>query len=62
MPKYCIAKFDNVAEGKYELSFKKGDRLRIIEETFKSSPDWWTCELDGRRGAVPANYVKREEA
>ena len=78
MPKaaqYCKALFDNAADGKYELSFKKNDRMKarfcmqisrrslarqIIDKTFKGSADWWTCELDGRRGAVPTNYVVME--
>ena len=58
--KYAVAKFDNKADNPFELSFKKGDRLLIVEETFKLSSEWWTCELDGKRGAVPANYMRKE--
>ena len=54
-----MAKFTNNADNKLELSFKKGDILLIIEESFKGSSEWWVCELDGKRGAVPANYVKK---
>eukprot|EP01100_Stratorugosa_tubuloviscum_P009795 TRINITY_DN411_c0_g1_i2.p1 TRINITY_DN411_c0_g1~~TRINITY_DN411_c0_g1_i2.p1 ORF type:complete len:447 (-),score=260.76 TRINITY_DN411_c0_g1_i2:77-1417(-) len=37
-----------------ELSFKPGDVL-IIHSQFG---DWWEAELNGRRGLIPANYVK----
>jgi len=37
-----------------ELSFKAGEILTIVEK----NGDWWTGELAGRRGLLPANYVQ----
>lgn len=37
-----------------ELSFNPGDILTVHEQ----SGDWWTAELNGRRGFVPANYLQ----
>ncbi|KAF8799447.1 hypothetical protein BYT27DRAFT_7201508 [Phlegmacium glaucopus] len=38
-----------------ELSFKKGERLRIIDKSGK----WWDAiTTDGRRGIAPSNYVR----
>jgi len=38
-----------------ELPFAAGDVLNIIDA---SSGDWWTAELNGRQGLIPANYVQ----
>lgn len=57
---YVIALYDfdkdNVedAEGD-ELSFKKGDHLRIIE---RSSHDWWQAERQNRIGFIPRQFVQ----
>jgi len=37
-----------------ELSFNPGDELVIIDQT----GDWWTAEMGGKRGLIPANYVQ----
>jgi hypothetical protein len=37
-----------------ELTFKKGDVLTVLE----MDDDWWTCELAGKSGTCPKNYVK----
>jgi len=37
-----------------ELSFNPGDTLAIIA----SDGDWWTAEMNGRRGLIPGNYVQ----
>jgi len=37
-----------------ELSFKAGDIINIVEQ----NGDWWTGEMAGRRGLLPANYVQ----
>lgn len=37
-----------------ELSFNPGDILTLVE----TNGDWWTAELHGRRGLVPANYIQ----
>lgn len=38
-----------------DLDLEEGDRVFVIEKT---SDDWWTGEIDGRRGLIPAAYVK----
>lgn len=38
-----------------ELPFRTGDVLNIIDS---SAGDWWTAELNGRTGLIPANYVQ----
>ena len=52
------ALYSNNAEADCELSFKKGNILTVIEKCFRGNADWWYCELNGKQGAVPANYVK----
>jgi len=37
-----------------ELSFQPGDILNIVSQ----SGDWWTAEMNGRQGLIPANYVQ----
>lgn len=38
-----------------ELSFKEGDQIVVIQ---KDNGGWWEGELRGKRGWIPANYVK----
>lgn len=47
--------FDGMSLG--DLSFKEGDRIKVIKKT-DSKDDWWEGELAGRRGAFPANYCE----
>ncbi|KZT12665.1 SH3-domain-containing protein [Laetiporus sulphureus 93-53] len=49
------ALYDYSSEDPGDLEITAGQRLVIIERT---SDDWWTGEMDGRRGLVPAAYVK----
>eukprot|EP01129_Flabellula_baltica_P016128 TRINITY_DN8455_c0_g1_i1.p1 TRINITY_DN8455_c0_g1~~TRINITY_DN8455_c0_g1_i1.p1 ORF type:complete len:317 (+),score=84.30 TRINITY_DN8455_c0_g1_i1:131-1081(+) len=42
------------AESPQELSFMPGDVLTILNQ----KGDWWTAELNGRSGLIPANYVQ----
>jgi len=52
---YVIASFPHQATESNELSFNKGDRIRIIT---RDPSGWWTGEVNGRQGLFPANYVK----
>lgn len=52
-----IALYDFNGIEEDDLKFKKGDLLNVISKT-KSSFDWWTGELQGKKGLFPANYVK----
>lgn len=38
MTQYLIAVWDYVAEGEFELSFKQGDRIKLLE---KHNDDWY---------------------
>ncbi|KAI9063480.1 hypothetical protein FKP32DRAFT_1686092 [Trametes sanguinea] len=38
-----------------DLDLQEGVRVLIVEKT---SDDWWTGEINGQRGLVPAAYVK----
>lgn len=40
-----------------ELSFREGDRIRVVKKT-GSEQDWWDGELRGVRGSFPANYCR----
>jgi len=51
----ATAQFDYDAQTDDELSFKEGDQINVVT---KDPGGWWEGELDGRRGWIPANYVK----
>ncbi|CCM03978.1 uncharacterized protein FIBRA_06134 [Fibroporia radiculosa] len=52
---WAEALYDYSSDDPGDLTIQEGQRLVIVE---KSSDDWWTGEVDGRRGLVPATYVK----
>lgn len=54
---YVTAMYDFDAHSEGDLSFREGDRIRVVKKT-NSSQDWWEGELRGQRGSFPANYVK----
>ncbi|KAI9252056.1 RhoGAP domain-containing protein [Helicostylum pulchrum] len=49
---YLVAQWDYNAEGNYELSFKEGDKIKLLE---KHNDDWWEGELNDEIGFFPAN-------
>lgn len=49
------ALYDYDAQTADELSFKEGNTLTVIT---KDSGGWWECELNGKRGWAPANYLQ----
>ena len=55
---YVTALYDFEGEAADELSFREGDKIRVVEKT-ESVEDWWLGELRGMRGSFPANYVQR---
>ncbi|CAO3651376.1 unnamed protein product [Mucor fragilis] len=57
MTQYLIAVWDYVAEGEFELSFKQGDRIKLLE---KHNDDWWEGELNEEIGFFPANRIRLE--
>jgi amphiphysin len=52
---FVEAQFDFEGEGAGDLSFRAGDRIRIIKKT-NTDQDWWQGELGGCQGSFPANY------
>ena len=54
--KWVIADFDFTSADKGDLPFKKGTRIKVLEE----EGGWWLGELDGETGMFPANYTHSE--
>ncbi|KAL7282005.1 hypothetical protein ACG7TL_003472 [Trametes sanguinea] len=52
---WAEALYDYHSEDPGDLDLQEGVRVLIVEKT---SDDWWTGELNGQRGLVPAAYVK----
>ncbi|KAI0723555.1 SH3 domain-containing protein [Earliella scabrosa] len=52
---WAEALYDYHSDDPGDLPLSEGDRVLVVERT---SDDWWTGELDGRRGLIPAAYVK----
>ncbi|KAI1298105.1 hypothetical protein EDD11_006877 [Mortierella claussenii] len=55
--KMVVALYDYDAQQAGDLSFKKDDRIELVERT-GSTEDWWTGKLNGRQGVFPGNYVQ----
>ncbi|XP_056466611.1 GRB2-related adapter protein 2a isoform X2 [Gadus chalcogrammus] len=49
----AVGKFDFDASSPSELSFRKGDVLKILS----SNDAWYTAEMQGQEGFVPQNYL-----
>uniref|UniRef100_A0A8C2IE96 SH3 domain-containing protein n=1 Tax=Cyprinus carpio TaxID=7962 RepID=A0A8C2IE96_CYPCA len=54
----AIALYDYEAMHEGDLGFKKGDRLRILQE----SGEWWKAASisTGQEGFIPSNYVAKD--
>ncbi|KAI8255989.1 Regulator of cytoskeleton and endocytosis [Colletotrichum sp. SAR 10_98] len=53
---FVVAQYD-FAGGPGDLSFREGDRIKIVKKT-QTDQDWWIGELGGIKGSFPANYCK----
>ncbi|KAI8371772.1 uncharacterized protein BYT42DRAFT_581522 [Radiomyces spectabilis] len=53
---YVIALYDYTAQADGDLTFKKNDRIEVVERTADQN-DWWTGRLNGVTGIFPGNYV-----
>ncbi|KAK2160724.1 hypothetical protein LSH36_127g02031 [Paralvinella palmiformis] len=51
----AIAKHDFTATADDELSFRKGDKLKIL--SMEDDRNWYKAELNGREGYIPSNYI-----
>lgn len=54
---YVTAMYDFDSHTAGDLSFREGDRIRVVKKT-ESSQDWWEGEMHGVKGSFPANYCK----
>ncbi|CAI4232618.1 unnamed protein product [Auanema sp. JU1783] len=54
---YVIVKYDYLAQEEQELTVKKNERLRLLDD----SKNWWKVINENNKvGFVPSNYVRRE--
>ncbi|VDN50765.1 unnamed protein product [Dracunculus medinensis] len=54
---YVIVKYDYYAQERQELTIKKNERLKLIDD----SKNWWkVVNEDNMVGFVPSNYVRKE--
>ena len=49
------ALYDYTARSPKEISFSKGDKIKIFTKT---TCDWWDAKVDGKYGYVPVSYIK----
>ncbi|KAK0633765.1 hypothetical protein B0T14DRAFT_507818 [Immersiella caudata] len=54
---FVIAQYAFTGQGQGDLSFREGDRIKIVKKTV-TDQDWWVGELNGAKGSFPANYCK----
>lgn len=54
---FVVALYDYTAQAEGDLSFKKNDRIEIIQKTADTN-DWWTGRINGMTGVFPGNYVQ----
>ncbi|XP_027141086.1 growth factor receptor-bound protein 2b isoform X2 [Larimichthys crocea] len=52
----AIAKYDFKATAEDELSFKRGDVLKVLNE--ECDQNWYKAELNGKDGFIPKNYIE----
>jgi amphiphysin len=54
--KYVIALYDFDAQAEGDLSFRRDDKIEVVEKT-ENQNDWWTGTINGMTGQFPGNYV-----
>lgn len=52
----AIAKHDFNATANDELSFHRGDVLKVLNK--EEDINWYKAELDSREGLIPSNYIE----
>uniref|UniRef100_A0AAY5KRC7 SH3 domain-containing protein n=1 Tax=Esox lucius TaxID=8010 RepID=A0AAY5KRC7_ESOLU len=52
----AIAKYDFKATADDELSFKRGETLKVLNE--ECDQNWYKAELNGKEGFIPKNYIE----
>ena len=54
-----IAEFDFAGEEEKDLTFKAGQKIKVLKIREK---DWWVGSTeDGRKGLFPINFMKRDD-
>jgi len=54
---FVVALYTFDGQGDGDLSFREGDRIRIVKKT-QTDQDWWVGEMNGVKGSFPANYCR----
>lgn len=55
---FVMARYAFAGQGEGDLSFREGERIRVVKRT-GTDQDWWVGELaGGARGNFPANYCR----
>lgn len=57
LEEFVVAQYTYNGTGPGDLSFREGDRIKIVKKT-ATIDDWWVGELAGVKGSFPANYCK----
>jgi len=52
---WAEALYDYSGQEAGDLDLREGERVRVTDKT---SSDWWTGEIGGRKGVFPVTYVK----
>ncbi|KAF9157039.1 hypothetical protein BG015_007565 [Linnemannia schmuckeri] len=55
--KMAVALYDYDAQQAGDLSFRRDDRIEIVEKSDNAN-DWWTGKLNGKQGVFPGTYVQ----
>ncbi|KAJ3321107.1 hypothetical protein HDV06_004560 [Boothiomyces sp. JEL0866] len=53
---YVIALYDFEAQAPGDLSFKKDDKIEVLDRK-EDANDWWVGKINNRTGQFPGNYV-----
>ncbi|KAI0395186.1 SH3 domain-containing protein [Xylariaceae sp. FL0594] len=57
LEEFVVAQYPFSGDGAGDLSFRQGDRIKIVKKT-NTVDDWWVGEIGGVKGSFPANYCK----
>ncbi|KAK0644989.1 Regulator of cytoskeleton and endocytosis [Lasiodiplodia hormozganensis] len=55
---YVTAVYDFQGQGPGDLSFREGDRIKVLKREGDKANSWWEGELRGVKGSFPANYCE----
>ncbi|OJD36082.1 sh3 domain signaling protein [Diplodia corticola] len=55
---YVTAMYDFQGQGPGDLSFREGDRIKVLKREGDKKVSWWEGELNGMKGSFPANYTE----